>query len=377
VNRVGTALIGCGKVGAIHAQALRRLPESRFVAVCDVDRTRSQALADRYGVKAYVDAEEMLHTIDIQMVSICTPHPTHARLAVAAAQAGVNVLIEKPMAATLGDCDLAIAAAEEASVKLSVVSQRRFYEPAQRVKQAINEGKIGKPILATLIVMGWRDEAYYRSDPWRGKWQTEGGGVLVNQTPHQLDLLQWFMGPLEELFGYWDNLNHPYIEVEDTAVAVLRFKSGALGTILVSNSQKPGFYGKIHIHGQNGASIGVQTDGESPFITGVTEAVEPPINDVWTVPGEECLLAQWQAEDRARAQAINVMSYYHELQIQDLLRAIIEDQEPLVNGQEGRKHVEIFTAIYRSQRDRRPVKFSLDAERGSEQFDGRLSCRQQ
>jgi len=374
-NGVGTALIGCGKVGPIHAQALSELPESRFVAVCDTDRTRSEMFAERYGVRAHMDAEEMLHNPDVQMVSICTPHPTHAKLAAAAARAGVHVLVEKPMAASLGDCDAMIAAAEEGGVKTGVISQRRLYEPTQRVKRAIEEGRIGKPILATLVVMGWRDEAYYRSDPWRGKWETEGGGVLVNQTPHQLDLLQWLLGPIKELFGYWDNLNHPYIEVEDTAIAVLRFQNGALGTILVSNSQKPGFYSKIHVHGQNGASVGVQTDGGSPFIAGVTEAVEPPHNDVWTVPGEESLLTQWQAEDRARAQTLDVMSHYHRLQIQDFLRAIIEDREPAVDGREGRKHVELFTAIYRSQRDRRPVQFPLDAERGSEEFDGRLSRR--
>ncbi|MFH1928626.1 MAG: Gfo/Idh/MocA family oxidoreductase [Chloroflexota bacterium] len=377
MQRVGTALIGCGKIAAVHAQALSGLPESHFVAVCDADPARSQEFAQHYGVRAYSNVMEMLHAPDVQMVSICTPHPTHAKLAVAAAQARVHMLIEKPMAASLRDCDLAIAAAQEARVKLGVVSQRRFYEPVQRVKCAIEEERIGKPVMANLIVMGWRDEAYYRLDAWRGKWETEGGGVLVNQTPHQLDLLQWFMGPIQELFGYWDNLNHPYIEVEDTAIAVLRFQSGALGTIQVSNSQKPGFGAKIHIHGQNGASVGVQTDGGSSFIAGVTEEVEPPINDVWSVPGEEHLLAQWKTEDRARAQTLDVIFHYHELQIQDFLRAIIEGREPAVNGREGRRHVEIFTAIYRSQRDRRPVMFPLDAERGSELFDGRLSRRYQ
>ena len=138
--------------------------------------------------------------------------------------------------------------------------------------------------------MGWRDEDYYRMDAWRGCWSTEGGGVLLTQTPHQLDLFQWFMGPIAEVFGYWDNFNHPYIEVEDTAIAVVRFQNGGMGTILVSNAQKPGFYGKIHVHGSNGASVGVQTDGGSPFVAGVTEVVEPPINDIWTIPGEEHLL---------------------------------------------------------------------------------------
>jgi UDP-N-acetyl-2-amino-2-deoxyglucuronate dehydrogenase len=243
------------------------------------------------------------------------------------------------------------------------------------VKAAIQEGKIGRPVLATVTVMGWRDQAYYQMDPWRGKWATEGGGVLLTQTTHQIDLFQWFVGPIDEVFGFWENLNHPYIEVEDTAIAVVRFKSGALGTILVSNSQKPGFYGKIHVHGENGASVGVQTDGGSPFVSCVTHVIDPPINDIWTVPGEEHLLSVWQAEDIARGQRVDVMSYYHWMQIRDFLESIQFDRPPAVDGLEGRKHVELFTAIYRSQRDGRPIKFPLDAEVGSEDFDGRLASR--
>jgi predicted dehydrogenase len=196
---------------------------------------------------------------------------------------------------------------------------------------------------------------------------------MVTQTTHQIDLFQWFMGPIDELFGYWANLNHPYVQVEDTAIAVVRFKSGALGSILLSNSQKPGFYAKIHVHGETGASVGVQTDGGSPFISGVTQSVDPPINDVWTVPGEEHRLEQWQAEDRARCETLDPMTHYHKLQIQDFLKAILHDREPMVNGREGRKLVEVFTAVYRSQRDGRPVKFPPDALEGSEGFDGRLA----
>ncbi len=196
--------------------------------------------------------------------------------------------------------------------------------------------------------------------------------MLVNQAPHQLDLLQWFMGAIDELFGYWDNLNHPYIEVEDTAVAVLRFKSGGLGSIVVSNSQKPGIYSKVHVHGENGASAGVQTDGGAMFIAGMSEVLEPPINDLWTVPGEEHLLPKWQAEDRAAFQVIDPATHYHRLQDQDFLRAILEDRDPMVTGAEGRKTVEIFTAIYRSRRDRRPIKFPLAADDGLDDLDGRL-----
>jgi predicted dehydrogenase len=217
-------------------------------------------------------------------------------------------------------------------------------------------------VLGTVMMLGWRDEAYYRSDPWRGRWDTEGGGVLVNQAPHQLDLLQWFLGPIEELFGYWDNLNHPYIEVEDTAVATLRFTNGALGSIVVSNSQKPGLYGKVHVHGSNGASVGVQTDGGAMFIAGMSPILEPPLNDVWTVPGEEGMLEQWQAEDRATFEAIDAARHYHLLQDGDFLQAILENRAPMVSGEEGRKTVELFTAIYRSQREGRPVRFPLEAE---------------
>jgi UDP-N-acetyl-2-amino-2-deoxyglucuronate dehydrogenase len=377
LNRINTALIGCGKVGDTHAQALSTLEESRLVAVCDADINRARAFAARYSthqnVQAYCDVEAMLGTGTVQMVSICTPHPTHAGLTLACAQARVHALVEKPLAVDLRGCDAMIAAAAGAGIQLGAISQRRLYEPVQRVRYAIQDGKIGRPILGTLTVMGWRDEAYYQSDAWRGKWSTEGGGVMLNQTTHHLDLFQWLMGPIEELYGYWGNLNHPYIEVEDTAVAVLRFRSGALGTILLSNSQKPGFYARIHIHGQNGASVGVQTDGGSPFISGVTTTVEPPFNDIWTVPGEEHLLAGWQAEDQARGAEINLMTHYHKLQIQDFLHAILDNRPPMVGGAEGRKLVEIFSAVYRSQRDHQPIQFPLDAERGSEQFDGRLS----
>jgi UDP-N-acetyl-2-amino-2-deoxyglucuronate dehydrogenase len=372
MSHVGTAIIGCGKVGKTHSQALKSLDESNFVAVFDVLPDRAKTFADQYQVQAYTNLEEMLNNPEVQMASICTPHFTHPDIVAACARAGVHALVEKPMAVDLKGCDLAISTAKEAGITLGVVSQRRFYEPVQRVKKAIEQGKINHPMLGTLIVLGWRDKEYYLMDPWRGKWATEGGGVLLTQTTHQLDLFQWIMGPIDELFGYWGNFNHPYIEVEDTAIAVVRFKSGALGTILVSNAQKPGFYSKIHIHGKNGASVGVQTDGGSPFIAGVTKYVEPPINDIWTIPGEEHLLSQWQAEDRSNCKQIDIMNHYHKLQIQDFLQAIIEKRDPLVTGDEGRKHVELFVAIYRSQFIHGPVKFPLDAEIGSDYFDGRM-----
>jgi predicted dehydrogenase len=300
---------------------------------------------------------------------VCNAHPFHADAACTAIRAGASVLVEKPLAARLADCDAMIEAARRRGVKLGTVSQRRWYAPVQRVKRAIDEGKIGRPILGSVHMLGWRDMKYYQSDPWRGTWNEEGGGVLVNQAPHQLDLLQWYMGPVEELFGYWANLNHPAIEVEDTSAAVLRFRGGALGNIVVSNSQNPALFGKVWVHGENGATVGVQTDGGAMFIAGMSKITEPPVNDRWTVPGEEHLLAQWQEEDARTFNEIDATEHFHRLQIQDFLHAILDDREPAVTGEEGRKTVEIFTAIYRSQKEGRPIRFPL--EPSQDEQDGR------
>jgi predicted dehydrogenase len=239
------------------------------------------------------------------------------------------------------------------------------------VKEAIEAGKIGKPVFGTINMLGWRDKNYYDADEWRGTWKMEGGGVLVNQAPHQLDILLWFLGEIDEVFGLWKNLNHPYIEVEDTAVAIVKFKNGAIGNIIVSNSQKPGIFGKVHVHGENGASVGVQTDGGAMFIAGVPGYIEPPINDIWTIEGEEKLLEKWKTEDSEFFKSIDPMVYYMERQIEDFLRAIENNTEPLVTGEDGRRTVELFTAIYRSTRDNCPVKFPLQPEY-KEDMDGRL-----
>ncbi len=358
-----TAIIGCGKVSDLHAAALKKTYEAQFVAIYSRSPEKAKKYGKKYGVQGFSDIQEMIVTAGVQVVIICTPHPAHRDAAVIAAEAGVHVLVEKPLASSLQDCDDMLAAARKANVKIGTVCQRRFYAPVQRVRQAIDAGKIGKPALGTVLMLGWRDQNYYESDPWRGQWRSEGGGVLVNQAPHQLDLLQWFMGPITELFGVWSNLNHPYIEVEDTAVAIVRFESGALGNIVVSNSQKPGIYGKVHVHGQNGASVGVQTDGGAMFIAGRSSILEPPVNDLWTVPGEEALLETWKEEDSTFFNGLDgAMDHYFHLQIQDFLRAILEDRQPLISGEDGRKTVEIFTAIYRSQKTNAPVKFPLKPE---------------
>jgi UDP-N-acetyl-2-amino-2-deoxyglucuronate dehydrogenase len=359
MNAIRTALIGCGKVGGIHARVLSTLDESEFAAVCDSDRSRAESFAAEFKTKAYSSVREMIRSENIQAVCICTPHPLHAAAAIEAAECNAHVLVEKPLASNLRDCDLMIQAARRQNVQLGVVSQRRFFEPVQRMKAAIDSGKIGRPVLGTILMLSWRDLAYYRSDPWRGKWATEGGGVLVNQAPHLLDILQWLMGPVDEITGYWANLNHPGIEVEDSAVASIRFQNGALGSIVASLSQKPGIYTKIHIHGSNGASVGVQTDTGASFIAGVTEIEEPPVNDLWTIPGEEALLTGFVAQDSQRFRERRDSDYYHRLQIRDFLNAILAETHPLVTASDGRAVVEIFTGIYLSNRDRCSIRFPV------------------
>ena len=364
-----TALVGCGKVGATHAAALRALDESDFVAVCDADFARAGRFAAGTEARPFADVASMLAGARPEAVLLATPHPLHAEAAILAAEAGAHVLVEKPLAATLADADAMLLAARKSGITLGVISQRRFYEPVARMKAAIDAGKIGRPALGVFQMYSWRDPSYYASDPWRGRWDAEGGGVLVNQSPHQLDLLRWFLGDVAEVSGAWANLNHPEVEVDDTAVATLRFRDGALGSIITSLSQKPGLFTKVHVHGTSGASVGVETDRGATFIAGVSAIAEPPLNDLWTIPGEEDLLIRFQAEDRARFAAIDAASHYHALQIRDFLRACLDGRPPLVTGEDGREVVALFTAIYRSQAERRPIQFPLDPADGD--GDGR------
>ena len=352
----------------IHAKAILNIPNARLAGVWSRTQKSASEFARLYKTKAYSDISRMVIENDVDLVIVCTPHPYHRQPAIESAEAGANVLVEKPLASDLRDCDAIINACKVRYVKLGVISQRRWYPPVIRVRDAIVQGKIGKPVLATVTMLGWRDKAYYDSDAWRGTWKMEGGGVLVNQSPHQLDIMLWLMGEVDEVYGIWRNLNHPYIEVDDTALAIVKFKSGALGNILVSNSQKPGIHGKVHIHGDNGASVGVQTDGGAMFIAGMTGVAEPPVNDLWTVPGEEHMLGLWKKEDTDTFSNCDPTVYYMQCQIEDFINAIDLNSDPLVNGEAGRRTVELFSAIYRSTRDNAPVKFPLKPEPGA---DGR------
>ncbi len=371
-NLFNIAILGCGKVAHLHAKAIQNLPNAKLAAVWSRTLESAEKFADHYQTSAYTEIGEMVKKAAIDLAIVCTPHPFHLEPTIEAANAGAHVLVEKPLASTLEDCDAMITACNESDVKLGVISQRRWYAPVMRVKQALDAGKIGKPVFGTINMLGWRDKNYYDADAWRGTWKMEGGGVLVNQAPHQLDILLWYMGEIDEVYGIWKNLNHPYIEVEDTAVAIVKFKNGGIGNIIVSNSQKPGIYGKVQVHGENGASVGVQTDGGAMFVAGMSNVLEPPVNDLWTIPGEEDQLKKWVNEDSELFNSIDPTIYYMEKQIEDFLHALESDTQPLVTGDDGRKTVELFTAIYRSTRDNRPVKFPLSPENNTD-MDGRIA----
>lgn len=358
MKKLRTGIIGCGKVADFHASAFVNLEESAFTAVCGHTEEKTRAYAERYGVKPYTDIRKMITENQLDVVAVCTPHTVHADHAVAAAECGCNVLVEKPLATSVEDCRRIIEAGERNHVQIGTIVQRRFYRPCARIKKAIDDGKLGTPVLGTVTVYGWRDEAYYRSDPWRGTWKGEGGGVMATQATHQIDLLLWYMGEAEEVYGISRNYNHPYIEVEDTAVAVVKFKNGGIGNLVMSNSQNPALFGKVSVHGSNGASVGVQTDGGAMFIAGMSEITEPPYNDIWTIPGEAEALEQMKEEDCAFFKSVDSMYYYHQQQIQDFLAAVQEGREPLVTAKEGSRSVELFNAIYESSRTNRPVKLS-------------------
>ena len=358
MEKVRFGLIGYGKVAHVHAQALGGAIGAELVSVCGRNAGRRDAFAQQYQISSRESVTDMVNFDHVDAVIITTPHPLHHQHALEAFDAGCHVLVEKPMAMNVQQCDEMIGAAERAGKVLSVVSQRRWFPSSMRIRDAIDSGKLGEPMIGQVTILGWRDEEYYSSDPWRGKWDTEGGGILINQAPHQLDLLHWYLGPVSRVYGEWDNVNHPYIEVEDTAVATVRFESGAIASILVSNSQKPGIYAKVHVHGTSGASVGVQTDKGMMFVAGQEGIPEPPINDIWSIEGEESFGRIYEDQDRAFFSTIDAGTYFFSRQIEDFMNAIVQGTKPLVSGEDGRETVKLIEGIYSSGRVHQPFDIS-------------------
>lgn len=341
----GIGIIGTGGVALHHYAATNSLENVEVVAACDIDRIRLEAFTKEHPVaNAYTDVDELLKDPAVRAVLICTPPQSHCPLAEKAAAAGVHVMVEKPLTLDLKQADHSIRVCKEAGIKYAMISQRRFYDAAQRVRKAIDDGKLGKVVLGDCVVKWYRKKEYYLKEPWRGTWDKEGGAVLINQAMHAIDLYQWFMGPVDTVYGLYDNYRHQYIEAEDTAVAALRFKNGAMGMILATLVTSPTFGAKITIHGDNGASVSFSETPEGAIGK----------NEIWTIPGEEEEAAKFQNSGPDRA-----WPGYHALQIREFVDAILEDREPYVTAEEGLKPLEIVKAIYESNRIGTPVKLPL------------------
>jgi UDP-N-acetyl-2-amino-2-deoxyglucuronate dehydrogenase len=365
------AVIGLG-VGRSHAEAYHQLPGTELVAVCDANEARLRPVAEQYGCRAYTSVDDLLNDREVELVSVATPHPSHAELAIRCLRAGKHVVVEKPMTIDLAEADRMIAAARAAGRTLATIFQRRFWPAAMNVRRAIDDGRIGTPVLGQCSLSWPRSKAYYDRDAWRGRWDTEGGGVLVNQGIHAIDMFQWFMGgDAVEVVGRYANLTHPFIEVEDTAAAVIRFRSGALGVLSATTSARLSQNGFV-IHGAKGHTVGVVEEPEGAV----------GYNHVWTIPGEEDLPKRSLAEHVERGEYIYqsgsgyeidqtwptdyqfkqpASPNYHARQIADLIEAIQTGRPPLVDGVEGRKSVAILLAIYESQRTGQPVQIQEPA----------------
>ncbi|HEX5414052.1 MAG TPA: Gfo/Idh/MocA family oxidoreductase [Chloroflexota bacterium] len=349
MSRLRFGIVGTGGIARHHAAALTALAdEAEIVACADVQVERAREFAATYGFSgAFDSARAMLDRAALDVVCVCTPHPQHAEPLILAAERGVHGVVEKPFTATLPDADRVLEAAAKHGTKISVLSQRRWLPAAQRIRRAIDEGKLGnRVILGETFCEMWRDAAYYARDSWRGRWDTEGGGVMMNQSPHNLDFLLYYVGPAEEIFGYWANINHPYVEIEDNAVAVIKFKSGGLGIVKGTVSMNPPR--RIHgvtLVGESGATVSLDC---WEFATAQ--------NEIWTIPGEEGLAAEWREQDKAFGSG--ELPNFHAYQLRDVIDAVRANRAPAVTGEDGRAVVAIIQGIYESGRTGRPVKLS-------------------
>jgi predicted dehydrogenase len=360
-NRIRFGIIGTGGIANAHAAALAALADdAELVSCCDVAADRVAGFAERWGVRGQFDStRSMLDSSSIDVVCVCTPHPQHAEPLIQAAERGVHGVVEKPFTATLEDADRVLEAAAKHGTMISVMSQRRWFPAAQRLRQAIDTGAMGtRMVLGESFCEMWRAEAYYRRDAWRGRWDTEGGGVLMNQAPHNIDFLLWYMGPAVEIFGYWDNVNHPFVEIEDNAVAVIRFQSGALGILKGTVSMNP--ERRIHgvsLVGGSGATVSLDCwqvkDVEQRIATGPWDVGS---NDIWTVPESNELRPVSHAEGVQYRSGD--LPNFHAHQLRDVIGAIREGRPPAVSGVDGRRVVAIIQGVYESGRSGRPVKLS-------------------
>lgn len=333
-------IIGAGNIAHLHAQALEGISGARLVAVADPIPQQAQFFAEKWQVDAYSDFRDMLQRPHLDVVCICTPSGWHASQGIAAAEAGKHVVVEKPIALTPADADALIEACRRQGVLLSPICQRRFEGPIRRLREALQQGRLGRPVLGDAQVKWYRSPEYY-AGTWRGTWAMDGGGALMNQSIHAIDLLHWLMGPVESVFGYTATLVHR-IETEDVASAALRFRSGALGHIEGTTAAWPGLFMRLEVHGDQGSAVlqdseivYFQTADGQPL--GAEDADTPRVGS-------------------GAADPLSISSAGHRAQLQDVVEAIHQGRPPFVTGEDGRETVALLWAIYESARTGQEVR---------------------
>lgn len=338
-SEIKFAIIGAGVIAPFHAKSIVKNENAELVAICDIEIEKAIKLGEEYGVnKTYKDYNDMFKEEEIDVVSICVPSGIHAEVAIAAAQAGIHVLCEKPLDIKAEKMTDMIDICKGNNVKLGVVFQRRILDAAEITRKAIHEGKLGKIVLGDAYLKYYRSPEYYESAGWRGTWEMDGGGALMNQGVHGIDLIQWMVGDVESVFAYTAPLVRD-IKVEDTAVVAMRYKNGAFGVIQSTTSVYPGQETRFEIHGENGSII-FDDNGfiEWKFLDSDEEA--PPIGN----------------KEGGSDDPKSISEDGHSIYVDDMIKAIKEDREPLVTGEEARKSVDLILAIYKSSRTRLEVK---------------------
>jgi predicted dehydrogenase len=334
-------------IAAFHAKALQAIPYASLVASYDNRPGAAASFSSSYGGRAYDSLDQFLADPDLKVVTICTPSGMHLEPALAAIEAGKHVIVEKPLEITLERCDRMIEAADKKGVQLAGIFPSRFHAVSKVIKANIDNGRFGRLALGDAYVKWFRSDDYYRSSNWKGTWKYDGGGALMNQSIHAIDLLQWFMGPVESVQACAATIGHEGIEVEDTAVAVLRYANGAIGVIEGSTAVYPGFLKRLEISGTTGSVIMEEED-----ITTWSFSEEQPGDDA--IRGR---FANTTKSGGGAADPSAIGFHGHQHQFEDFLQVLESGKgKPLVDGMEARKAVAIIVAIYESARTGQLVK---------------------
>ena len=347
-NKIGFGIIGCGEIGSIHAESINKTDNADLIAVSDINLEKAKKIGKIYNAKFYQNYKKLFERKDIDVINICVPSGMHMQLCSDAAKAGKNILCEKPLEITLDKIDYINKTVRKNNVKLGVVFQKRFQKSSRRIKKALAEGKLGNIISGSIYTKNYRSQEYYDSANWRGTWKYDGGGCLMNQGIHDIDLLQWFLGPVKSVYAITDIVAHKRIEVEDIAIALIRFKNNAKGIIESSTSCYPGFPSLFQIYGILG-TIALRDDkiNEWKFINPTKEDLKF---------SKQILMNKKNEQDEIiHSDPIMVLKDRHKYAIEDMVGAIKNDTDPEVTGEEARKSVEIVLAIYKSANIRKEV----------------------